>query len=513
MLKKLLKPVLKRPYRYGMNLYIKHIRDRKLTVRRKLLLKKLKANSKLNTYASLAGIHHIIDSGVVQQTADAKIFTELASFFLNCGQPALAQECFKISLQFDNSPNTYSLYLQCLLLDPFCDDKKLFEEASKYNQFFSHIKKYDHFVNDKNPNRKLNVGYLCHFFHNSVSQTLLTPFLKEHNHERINVFCYSDADPKEVPAHVRECATTWRDTLHLDDEALAEQVRADKIDVLLELNGHCFLNRYGVIARKPVPVQISYYNQCSTTGIDTFDYALIGDEVILDKSSSQYSEEIYFLKGVTGVAKFPTTFPDCAPPPFLKNNYITFGSFGAAHKVNAEVIKLWCKVLKRVPDAKLYMKAGVLSYDDYANSYKAMFRREGIDLARVHLEGHSPHLEMLQCYANVDIGLDTFPHAAGTTTMEATWQGVPVITLAGSKFCSQNGKNILESVGHPELVAFSEEEFVNKASALASDKKQIEHYRAQLRNDFKASPRANPKAFATKLEDAYIDMWQRYCNS
>jgi protein O-GlcNAc transferase len=256
---------------------------------------------------------------------------------------------------------------------------------------------------------------------------------------------------------------------------------------------------------------VSFYNIATTTGISTIDYVLVAEEIKLKKPES-YTERVYYFKGVGGVVKFADDFPPPAKePPCLKNRYVTFGSFGAAQKVNRDVIKLWCKVLKKVPDSKFYMKAGVLTYEDYLKSYQHQFSAEGIDLNRVIFEGFSPHHEMLKCYSKVDIALDTFPHGAGTTTMEATWQGVPVLSLYGDRHCMQHGKVILESLGHPEFIAYSEDEFIHKAAALAADYNRLIQYRKNLREDFKKSLRFDVHAFANSLEDAYFDMWEKYC--
>lgn len=438
------------------------------------------------------------------------IYREIASFIVNIGHTYYARPYFEHSLKASNVPLTYSLYLQGLLIDPFCTEDFMYQEAIKYNQFYSHIPQYKFHANDLTPNRKLNIGYMCHFFYNSVSQSLLVPFLKAHNQDRVNVFCYSDAEPEQVTDDTKTCATVWRETKHLSDDELSELVREDKIDILLELNGHVLSNRYGVIARKPSPVQVNYYNQSATTGLTTFDYVLVGEDITLDQS--KYTESVYKIKGVQGVAIFPDTFPPVAPAPCLTRDHIVFVSFGAAHKVNTEVVKVWCKLLNKLPTAKLFMKAGVLTFDAYLDVYKKLFTEGGVDLSRIRFEGFSDHHAMLNCYADVDIALDTFPHAAGTTTMEALWQGVPVITLCGSnRYCSQNGRIVLTAVGHPELVAYSEDEYIEKAVELAGNKERLIHYRNNLRNDFKNSTLADAKSFATRLEDTYVGIWNEYC--
>lgn len=462
---------------------------------------------------AIYNVKQIVSSGELNRKSHAEIYREIANFILNAGYPENAQTYYRLSLDLSLDQLTYSLYLQCLLLSPTCTEQMMFDIASKYEDYFlSSIKQQTTHLNKPIPNRILNIGYICHFFHNSVSQSLLIPFLKEHDSNRIKIFCYSDADPKEVPNYIKDIPHVWNDTKELNDEQLSFLINKDQIDILLEMNGHCFNNRYGVIARKPAPVQVTFYNHCATTGISSFDYNLLGDEFNLNKSQPFYSESLYHFKGVSGVAIFPSTFPECSPPPFLKNGYVTFGSFGAAHKVNHTVVKVWCEILKKLPNSKFYMKAGVLSHTAYLDVYKKMFKDEGIDMARVRLEGHSEHHKMLTCYSDVDIALDSFPYTAGTTTMEASWQGVPVITLAGKEFSTQNGMMILSCMNHPELVTFSKDEYINKAIELANNPEQIINYRHQLRSDFKNSPRADAKTFAKNIEDAYFDMWGKYCS-
>lgn len=474
--------------------------------------KKIERDKRLAKIGSQRTAEEIADMFKKRNDSAAAALCEIATFLINSGYPDIAEAYHKLSLKLELNPSTYSLYLQGLLLNPSCTEEKMYRAASMYDKLFlSHVKKYKSYSNDLNTNRKLTIGYICHFFHNCVSQSSLVPLLKAHDRNRVKVVCYSDADPTEVPDYVKTVPDIWRDTKKLDDEALASLIRKDKIDILLELNGHVIVNRYLTIARKPAPIQISYYNIATTTGISAIDYLIVGDDMSMDNVDPYYTESIYKFKGVSGVIKFPDHFPEVSPePPCLKNEFITFGSFNAAQKVNKEVIKLWCKVLKQVPNSTFYMKAGVLSFEAYINSYKLLFKSEGIDLDRVHFEGFSEHHEMLKCYSKVDIALDTFPHCGATTTMEAIWQGVPVLSLYGERQSMQHGKAILESLGHPEFVAYSEEEFVNKAVELASDPNRLIKYRQQLREDFRYSPKSDVNAFALTLENVYYDMWDKY---
>lgn len=465
-------------------------------------------NSNLN---NLDLIKQVGEGAFATHGSLAIAYCEIANFLLNVGQPELAQTYFRMSLEISFIPSTYSLYLQCLLVSPSCSNEEMHREASKYNLFFSNVKKYDFFPNDLTQHRKLKIGYLCHFFHNSVSQSLLLPFISAHNRSRVRIFCYSDTNPNEVDQDIQQVADVWRDTKNLDDEKLSLLLREDEIDILLELNGHCVVNRYGTLARKPVPIQISFYNISATSGMSSIDYILVGNDISLDKAKKFYTETIYSVNGVTGIAKFSDRFPKCAPPPCLQNKFITFGSFGAAHKVNSEVIQLWCEVLKKIPTSRLYFKTAVFSHEVFVNAYKKLFEKEGISLERIDFEGFSEHHQMLECYSKMDIALDTFPHAGGTTTQEALWQGVPVLSLYGDRYAMQHGKMILTTIGHPELAAYTKDEFINKAVELASDTNRLVEYRKNLRIDFQNSPKADPVALAARLENAYEDMWGRYC--
>lgn len=487
-------------------------KDIQKQLNRTIIHELVKEDKNIISSGILDSVIEMVESALNFESLDL-IYCEMANFILNIGQPKTALKYYKLSLAHNHLPSTYSLYLQCLLMCPSIDEQSLFGEAFKYNEFFADVKPYKIVPKDLRANKVLKVGYICHFFSNSVSDSLLLPFLREHDKQQIQVYCYSDTAENEVPSNVEMIADVWRNTKHLNCASLAQIIKEDEIDILLELNGHCVVNRYDVLARKPAPIQINYYNQAGTTGMDTIDYILIGDHITLPEAAAHYSETPYFLKGISGIAIFPTSFPEVSPAPFLHNNFITFGSFGAAHKVNKDVIHMWCNVLKSVPDARFFMKAGVLTHKPFLDAYKKLFLSEGIDLERIKFEGMSEHLKMLECYSQVDIALDTYPHAGGTTTMEAIWQGVPVVTYSSDRYSSQNGKVVNTCIGHPELISYSEDEFIHKAVELANDKDRILLYRNNLRNDFKNSSLYDANRHARRLENAYRDMWLRYLST
>ena len=485
---------------------------KKLEWRYKKIMQTIDADQQLSSLATLDNIKAIVQSRFETEKF-AVIYREIANFLLNSGQPDFAKKYFLHSLAAARTPHTYSLYLQCLLMSPTCTEKNMLIESKKYNKFFlSKIKQYQHTKHHLDPNKKLTIGYVCHFFNNAPSQTLLLPYLKQHNREQFTIVCYSDALADEIPSDIRNIPDRWRDTEALNDQSLAELIRTDEVDILLELNGHCIINRYGAIARRPAPIQVSHYNWSATSGVAAIDYILVGEEFRLNQAN--YSEKIYYHKGVRKALAFPDYFPPCAPPPCFKNQYVTFGSFGAAHKINGQVINVWCKILRQVPNARFYMKASVLDHAPFIKAYEQLFAAQGCDLNNIYFEGYTTHEKMLQAYEKVDIALDSFPYSGATSVREALWQGVPVVSLCNeTKHCLQHGKAILRSMGHAELVANSVAEYVSIAVTLAKKKSLLLEYRNTLRQDFKTSPLLDLNNWIKHLEEAYREMWKRYCSA
>ncbi|WP_172622802.1 O-linked N-acetylglucosamine transferase, SPINDLY family protein [Aquicella siphonis] len=440
---------------------------------------------------------------------------KLANFFSQCGLPDLAAYAYEAYLTFEkNDPNLH-IYLQTLMYtspDIF-DHKYIFDAHTKWGKTLVRTPKYMDYPNALTSDRKLKIGYTCHFVTNSTSSTLLLPILKSHNRNKVEIFMYSDQDASQTPDNIRKYAEHWRDTQHLNDDDFCDLIRSDQIDILLELNGHCATNRYRALTRKPAPIQISYYNYSSTSGVPEIDYILVGEEVGIDNLQPYYSETIYHKKGIIIATPISDHFPPVSPPPFLKNGYITFGSFGQAHKVSHKQIQLWCEVLKKVSNSRFYMKANALDCEVVRSVFMNHFINSGIDSHRIILEGGSDYETLLNCYSKLDITLDTYPFGGGTTPIESIIQGVPVITLVGERFCSWHGYNNMHNIGHDEFIAQSSEEFVNKAVNLANDKNKLADYRRTLRSSLANSPRGDMKRFINELEEAYTDMWNTYIES
>ena len=474
------------------------------------------ASTKFKLVISKNQLKIAVETAIVRGGGASEIFADIANLLVNAGEAESALLYYTKSLDLKPNRNIHSLYLQTLALSHRATDERIMQECLKSVDTYYNINKLHEMpttFRHKNANRKLKIGYICHFFHNSVSQSIILPFISSHDHNRVEVYCYSDWESSEVKPEVRASADHWRDTKNLDDNAFYDLVINDDIDIIIEMNGHTIINRYHACMRRLAPVQINFYNFAATCGIPCIDYIMIDDKIIEPSEEKYFTEKVYRLPNAYGVANFSNAFPEVAPCPFKKNGYITFGSFGGSHKINEYTIKIWSKVLHRVPNARFFMKAGAFTFDMHKDNFYRYFEKKGISKDRLLFEGWSEHQEMLNRYAEVDIALDSFPYNAGTTTLEALWQGIPVVSLCGNRLAARTGKSILTNLGHPEFVAYDEDEFVNIAVNLANNLSNLEHLRESLRDQFRSSVLYDAKLFATDLEDAYYAMWNKWSAS
>lgn len=466
--------------------------------------------SELKFLLGKTGYNHL-KKIILYSDTKADALLKAAEYLAVTGLPNHAIQAYEALLAIEQKDAHVHIYLQSLMYSSpeKYSHQYVYDAHVKWGQWLQCHPKYTKHANPKTSNRRLKIGYTCHFITNSTSTTLLLPILKAHHRDRVEIFMYSDEDASQTTT-VSQLAENWRNTKDLTNNEFCELVYKDQIDILFELNGHCAQNRYRALTRKPAPIQVTYYNYSSTCGIPGIDYVLLGEEFKLNNLQPFYSEKMFYKKGVVIATPLSNHFPEISPPPVLKNGYVTFGSFGQAHKVNREQIKLWCDVLLRVPNSKFYMKASALSCPIQRSVFAHHFIANGIDTNRVILEGPSDYASLLNAYSNMDIALDTYPFNGGTTPIEAIMQGVPTITLIGERFCSQHGICNMHNAGHNEFICDSKQEFIQKAVALANDTDKLKHYRYSLRNDLIQSPRGNMEKFITEFENACQAMWQNY---
>jgi protein O-GlcNAc transferase len=373
----------------------------------------------------------------------------------------------------------------------------------------NHLQSDTKHPNDSSPQRRIRIGYVSPDFRNHPVGRFLLPLFDNHNHDLVEIFCYSDAPVSDaVTERLRSRVDVWRSTGLLSHDLLATQIRQDRIDVLVDLTMHMAHNRLLAFARKPAPVQVTYLAYCSTTGLDAMDYRLT--DPYLDppgQGDQNYSEKsIRLPKTYWCYEPFAAT-PQSAPPS-IASGHITFACLNNFCKVTAPTLTAWRQILKTVPHSRLILHA---KEGDHQQHLRDNFASDGIDPQRLIFVGYKPVEQYLQSYNEIDIALDPFPCAGGTTTCDALWMGVPVVTLAGQTAVGRSGLSILSNIGLPELVATSADEYVQIAANLAADPDRLKALRSELRPRMTSSPLMDGPQFAKDVEAAYRAMWQRWC--
>ena len=368
---------------------------------------------------------------------------------------------------------------------------------------------------DKNPNRKLRIGYVSGDFVNHPVGTLLRDVLQRHDKSRFSIHCFSMvARPEDVLPELRAAADVWEDVFLLDDDELENRIQATKIDILVDLSGHTAFHRLPVFARKPAPVQVEWIGYFHSTGMQSMDYFITDPHTTPPNGGQLFSETPIYLPH-TRFCYGPAAYaPEVAAPPVLEKGFITFGSFNRLAKVTDEVVAAWCQILHAVPRSRMVFKAAALAEESIAKRFSARFAQHGIDASRLELRETSPHPDMLAQYGDIDIALDTFPFNGGATTLEALWMGVPVVTIAGDTVVSRQTISALANIGLDETLAFADRDaYVQGAIALAHDHDRLKALRETIRPRMAASPLRQSEAFTRDLETLYRQMWCAFTQS
>ncbi len=399
---------------------------------------------------------------------------------------------------------------------PGYDAGMIFEELRRWNQ--QHTEPLKKFIrphtNDRNPDRRLRIGYVSPDFREHPVGRFLLPVLEHHDHQQFEIFCYSSVTrPDAITARFRSVADHWQEIRNSSDDHAADQIRADGIDVLVDLSGHTAGNRLLVFARKPAPVQVSYLGYPGTTGLSTIDYRLtdgLADPPGL--TDGFHTESLFRLPQSNWCYAEPDDSPPVQPPPAIGRGHVTFGSFNSFAKATEAMLQIWGRILHEVPGSRLILKTFAFGSASVRDRIRRNFAAQGIGADRLDLSGPQPdRLSHLASYAEMDIALNTFPYHGTTTTCEALWMGVPVVTLVGQSHVSRVGLSLLSNVGLPELAAATPDQYVKLAVNLAKDQDRLKALRDSLRERMRSSPLMDAPRFARDVEAAYRQMWRSWC--
>jgi protein O-GlcNAc transferase len=379
-----------------------------------------------------------------------------------------------------------------------------------------HAKRYyaDHaHPNVKVASRRLRLGYVSADFRAHPVTRFLEPVLRNHNHLQFEVYCYSDvAEPDNVTQRLRLFADVWRDTNGKSDEQVTQLIRSDSIDILVDLAGHMSPHRLLVFARKPAPIQVTYLGYPNTTGLKTMDYRITDEQHDpTGETEAYHSEQLVRLNPCCWSYHPDDYFPDVNRLPELSGNGITFGALNRLAKVTPQMMALWAEILREVPKSHLAILVAPGSEND--PSLRRLFEFAGLPTDRLTLMGRTTRSAYLRRFNSIDILLDTFPYNGHTTTCDALWMGVPVVSLAGKTHVARAGLSVLSAVGLRELVAHSPQEYVAIAVALAEDLGRLSALRVGLRDRLMHSPLLDAKGFTSRFEEAFRAMWMRGCKA
>lgn len=367
--------------------------------------------------------------------------------------------------------------------------------------------------------RPLVVGYISpDLFLHSVSYFAEAP-LRHHNSSRVHTIVYSvcpkpDDKTRRLAAAVTAAGGTWRDVPQLSEKELADAIRADKVDILVELTGHTANNRLGTMARRPAPIQVTWIGYPNSTGLRSIDYRFT--DAICDRvdTTQTYTEQLVRLPGCFLCYTPAHDAPPVALLPAVRNEYITFGSFNALAKQTPEVLAVWARILRSIPASRLVLKNKPFACDAVRQKFWAAFESEGISRDRVDLLPLTADTkDHLAQYGLMDICLDPWPYAGTTTTAEALFMGVPCLTLAGRCHAHNVGASLVSALGlERDWVASSIDDYVAKAQELSSDIEVLISLRAGLRKRMQRSVLCDAVRFVDQLEDAYRDLWNKWIN-
>jgi protein O-GlcNAc transferase len=396
---------------------------------------------------------------------------------------------------------------------PGYDARFIWKEADRWNR--QHALPLVNLVrphfNNPDPDRRLRIGYVSPDFRDHVVGRNVLPLLRRHDHSRFHITCYSLCRPDEFTREFEQLADTWRTIgFDLPDEQLAEQIRDDQIDILVDLALHTSGNRLLVFARKPAPVAVTFAGYPGTTGVSAIDYRF--SDPFLDPPG--VDESVYTEKTIRLSDTFWCYDPlECrdiptSPLPSQQSGVVTFGCLNNFSKANDEMLAIWAKVLQQIANARLLLSAP--SGTSQANTL-ALFERFGVQHQRIEFISNLPRREYMTTYRRIDIGLDSYPYNGHTTSLDCLWMGVPVVTLVGARVVARAGWSQLSNLGLTGLAATTPEQFVTIAVGLAKNISNLPRLRTSLRERMERSPLMDGPKFARSIESEYRKMWQAWC--
>ncbi len=468
----------------------------------------------LQEQGKLAEAHACLQQALRRQPDYVEAHTSLGNVLYGMGQLDEAIACYQHALHL--KPDDADLHSNLLFVQHYRADVTLPQLAQAHAEYERrHTARlrstWQPHTNDRDPHRPLRLGFVSPDLGRHPVGYYLLRVLENLDREQCAVVCYSNRTLQDdMTARFQATASAWRDVVGWSDDRLAEQIRADRIDLLFDLAGFTAKNRLGVFARKPAPLQITWIGYEGTTGLSAMDYILADPYLIPPQAEVHYGERVLRLPDGYICYDPPREAPPVAALPAWERGHVTLGSFNRPAKITDMVVAVWARILQRLPQARLVVKYKGLDDPPVARRLAERFAGHGIAPSRVECRGSSPHEAMLAQYHDLDLALDPFPFNGGVTTCEALWMGVPVITCPGETFASRHSLTHLSNIGLPELIARNLEEYVELAVSWAEDLPRLAALRARLRAQMAAAPLCDGPRFAANLMRLLRAIWQQW---
>lgn len=460
-----------------------------------------------------------LDEAVTHYSRAIELRPDLAEAHANLGraqadageiEAALASYRRSMELRPD-SARRHSDFVYQLHFSPEASAEDLCRAAREWNdRHAARVRRLaERHPNDPTPDRRLRVGYVSADLREHPVGRFAWPLLEAHDRQGFEVFCYASVvAPDAITDRCRRAADQWRDVRELSDERLADLIFGDRIDVLVDLTLHAAGSRLMAFARKPAPVQVSYLSYCSTTGLAAMDYRLTDPYLDRPGEAQCYAEQSVWLPETYWCYQPMDEAGEVGRRPAGEAGAITFGCLNNFSKANPAALAAWARVLQRVPGSRLVLFA---REGRHRQRVRDVFAGQGVSPERVGFTGFLPAERYFELYRQIDVALDAFPFAGGTTTCDALWMGVPVVSLVGRTAVGRAGVSILSNVGLPELVAVDVDRYVEIAVELAADAGRLAELRGALRRRMGESALMDVRRFAGHVEAAYRSIWQRWC--
>ena len=448
--------------------------------------------------------------------AYAGALDNLARTYRTAGRVDDAIACFRRALAIDAHPVTHSNLLYTLNFSAHVTPDEVFAEHRLWNTRWADPLRKMHKPHhtERDPERRLRVGYVSADFNQHAVGYFIEPVVAAHARSEVEVFCYADGHVVDAATRrIEASADRWAYVVALSDVQFAERVRNDRIDILVDLAGHTARNRLTMFAHRPAPIQMTWIGYPNTTGVTDIDYRFT-DEVSDPPGETErwHAETLLRLPEVFSCYRPPAEAPAVSALPAGERGAITFGCFNNLSKMTPTVVAAWAELLKKVDCAHLRLRSRALEDTGTLASVRDAFASHGVKPDRLDLDGRILSVaDHLAAYAAVDIALDPFPYNGTTTTCEALYMGVPVLTLVGRMHAARVGASLLTHVGLREWIAESPEDLVVRGCSLAADRQGLSVLRSTLRERMRRSPLCDAPRLAAFVEQAYRAIWKAYC--